>query len=103
MNLRGKQKRFLRSKAQRFRSKFSVGKNGLTRAWVDQLDGALNNYELIKINLQQNTDVTPEEVKAYIEKNTTIQVVQIIGHVLVLFKESDIEAKRNISLQVKAI
>ncbi|WP_412988254.1 YhbY family RNA-binding protein [Pediococcus siamensis] len=103
MNLRGKQKRFLRSKAQHFRTKFSVGKNGLTPAWVAQLDGALNNYELIKINLQQNTDVTPEEVKAYIEAHTSIQVVQIIGHVLVLFKESDNEAKRNISLQVKAI
>ncbi|AVK99758.1 YhbY family RNA-binding protein [Pediococcus inopinatus] len=103
MNLRGKQKRFLRSKAQRFRSKFSVGKNGLTEAWVSQLDAALNNYELIKINLQQNTDVTTEEVKAYIEDHTNIQVVQMIGHVLVLFKESDDEDKRRISAQVKEI
>lgn len=103
MNLRGKQKRFLRSKAQRFRSKFSVGKNGLTQAWVDQLDGAMNNYELIKINLQQSADVTPEEVKDFIESHTAIQVVQIIGHVLVLFKESDDEDKRNISLQAKDI
>ncbi|MCT3441083.1 YhbY family RNA-binding protein, partial [Limosilactobacillus fermentum] len=39
MNLRGKQKRFLRAQANHLQPLFAVGKNGLTPAWVDQLTG----------------------------------------------------------------
>ena len=37
--------------------------------------------------------MTASEVKEFIESNTSIQVVQIIGRVLVLFKISDEEAE----------
>lgn len=65
---------------------FSVGKNGLTQAWLEQLTGALENRELIKINLQQSAEVSVDETKAFIEDNTDIQVVQTIGRVLVLYR-----------------
>ncbi|GEP19355.1 ribosome assembly RNA-binding protein YhbY [Pediococcus argentinicus] len=103
MQLRGKQKRFLRATAHSFHPMFSVGKNGLTDSWVEQLDGALDNHELIKINLQQSADVSPKEVQAFIEERTDIQVVQIIGRVLVLFKVSIDEDKRRISDEVADI
>ena len=47
MNLRGKQKRFLRAQANHLQPLFAVGKNGLTPAWVDQLTGALDKRELM--------------------------------------------------------
>ena len=103
MDLRGKQKRYLRARAHSYRPVFSVGKNGLTQAWLDQLDGALNNHELIKINIQQNADETTGDVKEFIETNTNIQVVQTIGRVLVLFKVSDDKDNRAISDEVKSI
>ena len=84
--LRGKQKRYLRAHAHVMRPLFSVGKNGLTTVWLDQLTGALEKRELIKINLQQSADVTVAETKAFIEDNTDIQVVQTIGRVLVLYR-----------------
>lgn len=84
--LRGKQKRYLRAHAHAMRPLFSVGKNGLTQVWLDQLTGALENRELIKINLQQSADVSVDETKAFIEDNTDIQVVQTIGRVLVLYR-----------------
>ena len=86
MKLRGKQKRFLRAQANHLQPIFAVGKEGLTQNWVDQLDGALDRRELIKVNILQNSDVTPKEVQHFIESQTEIQVVQIIGRVLVLFK-----------------
>ncbi|WP_251547993.1 ribosome assembly RNA-binding protein YhbY [Limosilactobacillus caecicola] len=103
MKLRGKQKRYLRAQATHFQPIFSIGKNGLTPEWLAQLDGALNRRELIKINILQNAVETTSEVKDYIEVHSDIDVVQTIGHVLVLFKESDQPEFRNVSARVKKI
>ncbi|WP_278557645.1 ribosome assembly RNA-binding protein YhbY [Limosilactobacillus vaginalis] len=103
MNLRGKQKRFLRAQANHLQPIFAVGKEGLTQNWVDQLDGALDRRELIKVNILQNSDVTPKEVQHFIESQTEIQVVQIIGRVLVLFKVSANKDARELSSRVKKI
>ena len=103
MKLRGKQKRFLRAQANHLQPIFAVGKEGLTQNWVDQLDGALDRRELIKVNMLQNSDVTPKEVQHFIESQTEIQVVQIIGRVLVLFKVSANKDARELSSRVKKI
>ena len=103
MELRGKQKRYLRAQANHFQPIFSVGKNGLTPEWLAQLDGALNRRELIKVNILQNAEVTTDEVKKFIEDQSDIQVVQVIGHVLALFKESDKPELRNVSVRVRKI
>lgn len=103
MELRGKQKRFLRAQANHLQPIFAVGKEGLTQNWVNQLDGALDRRELIKINILQNSDVTPKEVQHFIESQTAIQVVQIIGRVLVLFKVSANKDARELSSRVKKI
>lgn len=103
MKLRGKQKRFLRATAHDLRPMFSVGKNGLTKTWLDQLSGALDKRELIKVNILQNSDATVDEAKEFIESNTDIQVVQTIGRVMVLFKVSSDEDSREISKEVAAI
>lgn len=84
--LRGKQKHYLRAQAHNLRPIFSVGKNGLTTAWLEQLTGALEKRELIKINLQQSAEETVAQTKTFIEDNTDIQVVQTIGRVLVLYR-----------------
>ena len=70
MNLRGKQKRFLRAQANHLQPIFAVGKEGLTKNWLAQLDGALDRRELIKVNILQNADVDTDELKSFIEDNT---------------------------------
>lgn len=103
MKLRGKQKRFLRVRANHLQPIFAVGKEGLTDNWLAQLGGALDRRELIKVNILQNSDATTAEVKEFIESNTDIQVVQTIGRVLVLFKVSANEEMRHLSDQVAKI
>ncbi|MFQ9706598.1 MAG: ribosome assembly RNA-binding protein YhbY [Limosilactobacillus pontis] len=103
MQLRGKQKRFLRAQANHLQPIFAVGKEGLTDQWLAQLDGALDRRELIKVNILQNADVTTAELKAFIEQNTDIQVVQSIGRVLVLFKVSANKDLRDLSDRVARI
>ncbi len=103
MQLRGKQKRFLRAQANHLQPIFAVGKEGLTKQWLAQLDGALDRRELIKVNILQNADVTTAELKDFIEQYTDIQVVQSIGRVLVLFKVSANKDLRELSDRVARI
>lgn len=103
MQLRGKQKRFLRAQANHLQPIFAVGKEGLSKQWLAQLAGALDRRELIKVNILQNADVTTDELKGFIEGNTDIQVVQTIGRVLVLFKVSANKDLRSLSDRVARI
>ena len=52
--LTGKQKRFLRSKANHLQPLFQIGKNGLTQSVIEQIEEALESKELIKVNILQN-------------------------------------------------
>ncbi|MCF6160604.1 MAG: YhbY family RNA-binding protein [Furfurilactobacillus sp.] len=103
MDLKGKQKHFLRSEAHSLRPLFSVGKNGLTATWLDQLTGALEKRELIKVNLLQSADATVAEAKTFIEKNPRITVVQTIGHTLVLFMTATDPDNQRLSKKVAAL
>ncbi|EOH88024.1 ribosome assembly RNA-binding protein YhbY [Enterococcus asini] len=103
MELRGKQKRFLRSKAHHLQPIFQVGKGGLNEAMIHQIAEALEKRELIKITLLQNTDEIAEEVAEVLHQEINCEIVQIIGRVVVLFKPSSKEKYQKISPEVKAI
>lgn len=103
MELRGKQKRFLRSQAHHLNPIFQIGKNGLNEEVLVQIEEALEKRELIKISLLQNTDEVAEDVAAVLEAKVHCEVVQIIGRVLVLFKPSSKEKYQKISREVKTI
>lgn len=103
MSLRGKQKRFLRSKAHHLQPIFQIGKGGVNSAMMVQIEEALEKRELIKVSLLQNTDEIPQEVAEVLEETVKCDVVQIIGRVLVLYKPSSKEKYQRISKEVKAI
>lgn len=103
MKLRGKQKRFLRAQANEIKPVFSIGKNGLSDVWLNEVVEVLNNRELIKVNIQQASDITVDEAKNFIEENSNVQVVQTIGRTLLLFVVSKKENKRKISIDVSEI
>lgn len=103
MKLRGKQKRFLRAQANEIKPVFSIGKNGLSDVWLNEVVEVLNNRELIKVNIQQASDITVDEAKNFIEENSNVQVVQTIGRTLLLFFVSKKENKRRISIDVSEI
>ncbi|KRN75474.1 hypothetical protein IV73_GL000643 [Weissella kandleri] len=103
MELRGKQKRYLRATAHDMRPLFSVGKQGLTPNWLEQLGSAIDKRELFKVNILNNSDVTVSEVKEYIEANSNIQVVQTIGHTLLLFGQAQNPKYRDYSVTVAKI
>lgn len=103
MELRGKQKRFLRSQAHHLQPIFQVGKGGVNEAMIKQIGEALEKRELIKISLLQNTDELAEEVAQVLKNELSCEIVQIIGRVIVLFKTSSKEKYRKISIKVRDI
>lgn len=86
--LTGKQKRFLRSKAHHLNPIFQVGKGGVNENMGKQVAEALEARELIKISILQNCDEDKDEVAAELVRATKAELVQVIGHTIVLYKES---------------
>lgn len=86
--LTGKQKRFLRSKAHHLSPIFQVGKGGVNENMVKQISEALEARELIKVSILQNCDEDKDTVAEMLVSGTKAELVQIIGNIIVLYKES---------------
>ena len=63
---------------------------------------AADARELIKVNILQNSDETAKDVAAMIDE-MGLNVVQIIGRNVVVFKVSDRKENRKISEDVKKV
>ncbi|MBS4199743.1 ribosome assembly RNA-binding protein YhbY [Bacillus sp. FJAT-49732] len=86
--LTGKQKRYLRSLAHHINPIFQVGKGGVNENMIKQIDEALEKRELLKISILQNCDEDKETVASEIVEGTKAELVQIIGNMIILYKES---------------
>lgn len=90
--LTGKQKRFLRSEAHHLQPLFQIGKSGLTEAVIQQVLEALEARELLKVSVLQNCAEDKDEIaQRFVERG--IELVQIIGNTIVLYKESSEKKK----------
>lgn len=90
--LTGKQKSYLRSEAHHLQPIFQIGKGGLTEPIIKQIEEALEARELIKVSILQNCEEDKSEIAERLE-DAGIDVAQVIGKILVLYKESK-EKKR---------
>lgn len=86
--LTGKQKGFLRSEAHHLQPLFQIGKLGLTDAVIAQIEEALEAKELIKVNILQNCGEDKKEIAEKLATRDGLYVVQVIGNILILYKES---------------
>lgn len=86
--LTGKQKRFLRAKANQIRPVFQVGKTGVNENMTTQISEALEKRELVKISVLQNCLEDKNDVADQIVQATDAELVQIIGNQIILYKES---------------
>ncbi|MBX9973113.1 ribosome assembly RNA-binding protein YhbY [Cytobacillus firmus] len=86
--LTGKQKRFLRSKAHHLNPIFQVGKGGVNENMIKQVGEALEARELLKVSILQNCEEDRDTVAQQLSNGAKADVVQIIGNIIVLYKES---------------
>lgn len=86
--LTGKQRRYLRSLAHHLNPIFQVGKGGVNDNMVKQISDALEARELIKVSVLQNCEVDKKTVANELSERAKAELVQIIGNIIVLYKES---------------
>ena len=102
MEMNGKQKRYLRSLAVNIKPIVQIGKSGLSNEILTSIRNAADARELIKVNILQNSDEVATDVAEAIEE-MGLDVVQIIGRNLIVFKVSDRKENRKISVEVNNI
>ena len=86
--LTGKQKRYLRSYIHSANALFQIGKEGVSYNMVTDILNYLNKHEILKISVLKNCDVPLETICNEFE-NYGMDIVQVIGHTIVVYKESE--------------
>ena len=89
MNLTTKQKQHLRGLAHNLKPIVMLGSNGLTEGVLAEIDNALSYHELIKVKVASGDKALKNAVVDAIIRETQAVKVQLIGHVLVLFRQSE--------------
>jgi RNA-binding protein len=82
----GDLRRRLRGLAHALAPILQVGKEGVTPAVVRQMTGALHDHELIKAKIGSECPASRFEVAEQLAGEPGVNVVQILGRVLVLYK-----------------
>ncbi|KZE75641.1 ribosome assembly RNA-binding protein YhbY [Paenibacillus elgii] len=86
--LTGKQKRYLRSLAHHMNPIFQVGKGGVNDHLIRHISEALEVRELIKVTVLNNCMEDRNEVAEQLAEGAGAELVQVIGKIIVLYKES---------------
>ena len=89
MNLTTKQRQFLKGLAHHLSPVVLRGGNGLTEGVLAEIDNALNHHELIKVKIAGADREVKQLIIDAILRETNAVNVQTIGHILVLYRQSD--------------
>jgi RNA-binding protein len=82
----GELRRRLRAAAHPMSAIVQIGKEGVTPAVVRQVAGALHDHELIKVKIGSESPEDRFAIAEQLGAGPGVQVVQIIGRVVVLYK-----------------
>ena len=95
-----KQRAYLRSLAMTMQPTIIMGKNGVTEAFVEQVNTLLEARELIKINVLKNCDYTAKQIAEEISNQTNSVLVQTVGNRITLYRVSKKDDIKHIVLPV---
>lgn len=84
--LTGKEKRYLRSLANPVEPVVQVGKGSITDSVLFSLNEALEARELVKVRVLKNCLDEVKDVAEEMVEQTNAELVQIIGHNIVLYR-----------------
>lgn len=91
------QRRKLKSLAQRLDATVTLGKAGVSAPFLASLQFELDRHELVKVKFADCKDERHELAPQLAEK-TASQLVCVIGHVAVFFRQQPDPAKRKIAV-----
>jgi len=91
------QRRYLRGQGSLIKPTIFIGKNGLAEQVVKAIDEALDDHELIKVRFLEFKD-EKKVLGADIAKLCNCEMVGMIGHVALFFRQNKDPEKRVVSL-----
>lgn len=80
--------RKLKGLAQRMEPTLTLGKAGLSDAFVQSLNMELDRHELVKIKLAEFKDQR-KTLAPQMAARTNAQLIALVGHVVVLYRRND--------------
>lgn len=82
-------KKYLRALGHQLKPVVTVAGNGLTENVVTEVDRALRDHELIKIKLAVGDRDTKKAIITDLCAQTEAQLIQSIGHMVLLLRKAD--------------
>ena len=96
-NLSSSQRSYLRSQAHHLEPVVLIGKQGITDGTIESIDRVLETRELIKIKFREFKD-EKLSLSEKIAEITNSQVVGVIGHTVIIFRQNPDSDKRQIHI-----
>ena len=96
-NLSSSQRSYLRSQAHHLEPVVLIGKLGITDGTIESIDRVLEARELIKIKFREFKD-EKLSLSEKIAELTNSQVVGVIGHTVIIFRQNPDSDKRQIHI-----
>ena len=96
-NLSSSQRSYLRSQAHHLEPVVLIGKHGITDGTIESIDRVLEARELIKIKFREFKD-EKLSLSEKITELTNSQIVGVIGHTVIIFRQNPDSDKRKIHI-----
>jgi RNA-binding protein len=96
-NLSSSQRSYLRSQAHHLEPVVLIGKHGITDGTIESIDRVLKARELIKIKFREFKD-EKLSLSEKITELTNAQIVGVIGHTVIIFRQNPDPDKRQIHI-----
>jgi len=96
-NLSSSQRSYLRSQAHHLEPVVLIGKHGMTDGTIGSIERVLEARELIKIKFREFKD-EKLSISEKITELTNSEVVGVIGHTVIIFRQNPDSDKRQIHI-----
>ncbi|MBR0081210.1 MAG: YhbY family RNA-binding protein [Clostridia bacterium] len=84
----GKERAEWRKLANTLPAIFQIGKDNLSDALIEGVDGALKKRELIKLSVLETSDLSAREAAQALAEKLDAEIIQCIGRKFVLYREN---------------
>ena len=95
--LSSSQRSYLRSQVHHLEPVVLIGKHGITDGTIESIEGVLEARELIKIKFREFKD-EKLSLSEKITELTNSQIVGVIGHTVIIFRQNPDSDKRQIHI-----
>jgi RNA-binding protein len=96
--LNSKQRKSLKVLAHKLKPITNVGKSEISEDLVKAVKKALFDHELIKVKILKTVTLPKQEVAEALAQAADAEMVNLIGHTIILYKRTDKEGFENIDI-----